>query len=62
MSEKIVTNVPPEDVTFVKSMLEADGYSVTEQPQSDGLVTLRAEAEWNADIQPVDPLPKPGKG
>ena len=62
MSERVPRDVPPDDVPKLKSMLEADGYSVMEQAQADGLITLRAQPEWNADIKPLSPWPKPGKG
>lgn len=61
MAERVFRNVPADDVASFRAMLEADGFSVTIEPQADGRYTLRAIGENSPDIQPVDPWPTPGK-
>jgi hypothetical protein len=60
-NERVIRDVAGEQLDSFKAFLEADGYSVTIEAQSDGLFTLRARNEWNADIQPGEPWPRPGK-
>jgi hypothetical protein len=71
MTERVFANIPTRDVPSFRSMLEADGFTVTEVQQPDGNVTLRARSatpsskeDWSADfdIRPEEPWPKPGKG
>ena len=38
--QRIVRDVPPDQVPIQKGLLEADGFIVEVQNQSDGLVTL----------------------
>jgi hypothetical protein len=37
---RTLTDVPPERVPFERSILEADGFTVVEQPQVNGRITL----------------------
>ena len=37
---RTITDVPADRVEFERSILEADGFTVAEQPQANGLMTL----------------------